>query len=108
MTNRRKEDRHLVELTIELASGPNLVFLATSDLSPGGAFFAHAVPYPLGTKVRARFTLPGDARAIDCAAEIVASRPGKLGMGVRFLDLPAAELERIEKFVASQPLPVEL
>lgn len=108
MSERRREDRHLVELTIELSSGPTTVFLATSDLSPGGAFFAHAVPFPLGTRVRARFSLPGQARELDCAAEVVAARGARLGMGVRFVELPGDDLERLGKFVASQPVAVEL
>lgn len=94
---KRKEQRVPVDLWIEAELEGELYYQRASNLSVGGAFFAQTIPLPLGTRVSLKFTLPGDAQEIACAGEIVTAK--ELGMGVQFIELPAADRARIEKLV---------
>ncbi len=96
--DRRKDERHSLELPIELESGGSMVLLKSHDLSVGGAFFDRAIPHAVGTRVVVRFTLPGDDRPVTCEAEVVANRKGQLGMGVKFLSLAPDDAEKVEHF----------
>lgn len=95
---RRRDPRHPIEVTIQLTLGRNATFHATTDLSRGGAFFREAVPFPVGTRARVQFKLPGDAQAFACAGEIVNVPRARLGMGVKFVDLTEDDAVRIDRF----------
>lgn len=101
--DRRESDRHKIAITMELTAGNDLYFHVSGNLSTGGAFFSRAIPHPIGTTVQLTFQLPGeDPAPIRCSGEVVnIPIEGKgLGMGVRFIDLSAADNERIEAFAA--------
>lgn len=70
-----------------------------ADLSTGGAFVDTRTVLPAGARGHLRFTL-GD-HEVKVTAEVRYSMAG-FGMGVRFLDLAAADCRRIEAFIASQ------
>jgi hypothetical protein len=58
------------------------------------------IPHPRGTVVNLRFTLPGDSEPIAVKGEIVGEPDEeRLGMHVRFLELPEAAAARLKKFV---------
>ena len=98
-TDRRAEPRHPVVLTIELALGRSLSLHACENLSSGGAFFRHAIPFQVGTAVQVTFSLPGEHELIRCTGEVVnVPMPGEYGMGVKFLGLADEVRARIASF----------
>ena len=98
--DKRRQRRIPVELWIEVQRGLELYFQRASNLSIGGAYFAQTIPLPVGTNVNLKFTLPGDARQIECHGEIVTAKD--LGMGVQFTDLNADDSARIEALIDAQ------
>lgn len=68
------------------------------DLSEEGMFIATADTFLVGSVVDLKFRLFRDKRPIAVRAQVRHVTPG-LGMGVRFLDLPSAERNRIRRFV---------
>ena len=102
MTERRESPRVTVELWVEESLEKETYFQRASNLSVGGLFLEGTLPHPPGTTVRLRFSLPGEAEAIETKGEIV-NVPGAegRGMGVHFVDLPDVHRARIERFVAA-------
>jgi hypothetical protein len=70
-----------------------------SDLSTTGAFIDCMTEIPRGARVRVDFSL--DGRAISATAEVAHAMPG-FGMGVRFLDMKAEDLQAIAAVVQSR------
>src|SRR3954464_11627382 len=64
-----------VELWIE-EEGEALLLQRAANLSPGGAVFSHTMPRDPGSRVRVRFTLPGEHASVHCEGEVVASQGG--------------------------------
>lgn len=94
---KRREQRVLVDLWIEVERDGELYFQRASNLSVGGAYFTQTIPLPLGSKVTLKFQLPNDAHEIRCKGEIVNTK--ELGMGVHFVELAAGDRARIDKLV---------
>lgn len=100
--DRRAHPRHEVAITMELTAGNDLYFHVSGNLSKGGAFFNRAIPHPVGTEVELTFQMPGDdGPPIRCKGEVVNIPDDNdgLGMGVRFIDMPKDDQERIAEFV---------
>jgi uncharacterized protein (TIGR02266 family) len=98
---RRQTPRHQLTLTVEISLGSSLSLHACENLSSGGAFFRHAIPFTVGTLVDVKFTLPGEHLAIHCKGEVAnVPSPREYGMGVKFVGLTAEEQERIGRFAA--------
>ncbi len=99
-SERRSSPRYPIEIPIEVTVGSEMLIHLTANLSGHGAFFERAIPYAVGTRASLRVLLPGE-RAIRCQGEIV-NIPDKkgFGMGMRFLDLPAEDEQRLEQFAA--------
>lgn len=95
--DKRRQRRIPVEIWIEVEGEGELYFQRASNLSVGGAYFTQTFPLPIGTRAQLRFSLPGEEHQIACAAEIVNTK--ELGMGVRFIDLSAADVSRIETLI---------
>jgi hypothetical protein len=72
-----------------------------ADLSVGGMFLELS-PGPLapGAVVTVRFTLPGSIERFAVRSEVRYVHEG-MGIGVQFLDLRAADVERIARFIAT-------
>ena len=98
-SDRRRASRVPVEITIELRNQRGFSLHASSNLSIGGAFFDRSIPHPVGEKVQVTFTLPGADLPITCEGEVV-NVPDKksFGMGVRFLNLAAADKASLAAF----------
>ena len=96
---RRVEQRHKVVITIELAFERALSLHACENLSAGGAFFRHAIPYKVGTQVQVTFSLPGERELIRCSGEVAnVPHPLEFGMGVKFIGLSDDQRARITAF----------
>lgn len=78
-------------------------FQRCTNLSVGGLFLDRTIPHPLGTIVRLRFTLPDSAEPIETRGEIVnAPNSDRLGMGIKFIDLPDDARARITELVSKE------
>jgi hypothetical protein len=83
----------------ELLEGSQ-VFRRAGNLSVGGMYLDQTIPIPLGTRVRLRFTLPGDSVPILVMGEIVSiSATDALGMGVKFVSVDPEAQGRIDGYV---------
>jgi PilZ domain len=97
-SDKRRQQRIPIDLWIECERAGELYFQRATNLSVGGAYFEKTIPLPVGTKVALKFALPGDGQEIRCGGETVTAQD--LGMGVTFLELAAADQERIEVLIA--------
>lgn len=99
--DRRQNARAPLDLWVEEEKGNELYFRRTGNISPGGIYFEQTIPHSLGTRVKIRFSLPGNADVIEAEGEIVNTPEVKdgLGMGLEFRDLDAATQKRIQKWV---------
>ncbi len=86
---------------VEQSTSREVYFQRSANLSAGGIYLEHTIPLPRGTEVTLSFTLPDDAGPLEVLGEIVniGATGNDLGMGIRFLDLPAAASERIDAFI---------
>src|SRR5215471_17646306 len=85
--DRRTSARLPIEMWVEELTDGSQVFRRAGNLSRGGLHLDHTIPIPVGTRVRLRFTLPGDNDPILVTAEIVSIATAHvLGMGVHFVD----------------------
>ncbi len=94
---KRRQQRVLVDLWIEVERDGELYFQRASNLSVGGAYFTQTIPLPLGSQVTLKFQLPNESHEIRCKGEIVNAK--ELGMGVHFVELTAGDRTRIDKLV---------
>lgn len=99
---RRGATRVRIVIPVELADDRGFLVHSTSDLSVGGAFFAFAIPNPVGSRVKVTLRPPG-LEPIRCEGE-VANIPDaqEFGMGVRFIGLDEKDKKRLEAFIRSQ------
>lgn len=99
--DRRRATRAPLDLWVEEERGNELYFRRTGNLSSGGVFFEQTIPHALGTRVKLRFTLPGETAVIEAMGEIVNTPQSTegLGMGLKFLSLAPEHAERIESFI---------
>lgn len=100
VTERRHEDRIPVQMWVEERIADGLYFQRAANLSAGGMYLENTIPHPVGTRVALQFTLPDGGPPLRVHAQIVnAAAEDTVGMGLKFVDLPAEEAERIRKFV---------
>jgi type IV pilus assembly protein PilZ len=89
-----------IEMWVEELLEGSQVFRRAGNLSRGGMYLDQTIPIPLGTKVRLRFTLPGDNVPILVNGEIVSiSASDTLGMGVKFVTVEPEAQARIDAYV---------
>ncbi len=85
------------------ALGPGHLFFDAQDLSIGGAFLRSDLLLETGEELEVEFTLPGTERAVHARARIAwvrrAEGSGSAGMGLEFIDLPAADREALAAFL---------
>jgi uncharacterized protein (TIGR02266 family) len=101
----RTGPRVVLELPIEYQRVPPFQQAPSCNLSARGVFIQLATPYEIGEQVLLRFTLPGQESAVKVTGQVVSrntepGKPGGVGMGIRFLDLPEADRESIERNLA--------
>ena len=100
---RRRAVRVSVVIPIEVRDARGFSLHSCSDLSVGGVYFDRAIPHSVGSKVELSFTLPGSDKTVVCAGEVV-NVPDKqqYGMGVRFVDLSAADQALLISFIGEE------
>jgi uncharacterized protein (TIGR02266 family) len=106
--DRRTSARLPIEMWVEELTEASQVFRRAGNVSRGGMHLDHTIPIPVGTKVRLRFTLPGDNTPIVVTAEIVSIATNNvLGMGVKFLEVEPITQNRIDAYLlrALTPIP---
>jgi uncharacterized protein (TIGR02266 family) len=106
--DRRSSARLPIEMWVEELTEGSQVFRRAGNVSRGGMHLDHTIPIPLGTRVRLRFTLPGDNSPIVVTAEIVSIATNNvLGMGVKFVEVEPTTQNRIDAYLlrALTPLP---
>lgn len=105
---RRGSARAPVEMWVEEIGTESQVFRRAGNLSTGGLHLDRTIPIAVGTQVDLRFTLPGEDVPIRTFGRIVSIDPTQeLGMGVKFVDLPADAAARIDAFVSRALTPIE-
>jgi uncharacterized protein (TIGR02266 family) len=104
---RRASARLPIEMWVEELLEGSQVFRRAGNLSRGGMYLDQTIPIPLGTRVRLRFTLPGDSVPIAVTGEIVSiSASDALGMGVKFVGVDPEAQSRIDGYVSRVITPV--
>jgi c-di-GMP-binding flagellar brake protein YcgR len=100
-TERRVDERIGLDLWIEQQAGPEMSYRHVGDLSAGGVRLDHGFSYPVGSRVKLRFALPGDPRQIEVAADVVAVSPeeSRHHTSLRFVDLKGEDHIRITRFI---------
>ena len=108
-SERRLAPRVGVQIWVEEATEHELYFQRSADLSTGGIYLENTIPHPLGTVVNLRFALPGSQEKLETRAEVVGAIAGdkEMGMSLKFIDLPAAHVEQIRKFIETHEPPTE-
>ena len=98
--NRRRHPRVSLATQIYCQECMSLAF--SRDVSRGGMFVETRDPLPIGSEITLRFHLDDDGPIVVALAE-VKYHVTKLGMGVQFLELSAADRKRINDYVAKSP-----
>jgi c-di-GMP-binding flagellar brake protein YcgR len=100
MANRRKFPR--VPLATQIYCDECMSIAFSKDLSRGGMFIETRDPLPAGSQINLRFHLNDGGPIVLAFAEVRYSIT-KLGMGVQFLEIAAADRKRIDDYVAKFP-----
>jgi uncharacterized protein (TIGR02266 family) len=106
MNERRQHPRLSISVEVDLRSEHNFYSAQTRDISVGGLFIETDVALPIGTRLR--IDLKFLKKRIDTEVEVTWVLVGEgqqgqnvtAGVGVRFVDLPVAARNSIEKFMA--------
>jgi uncharacterized protein (TIGR02266 family) len=102
LRERQSGPRVLLQLPIEYQLAPPYQQAPACNLSARGVFIQTATPFEMGEQVLLRFTLPGQETPVKVMGQVVSrnldpNKPGGEGMGIRFMDLPVADRELIER-----------
>ena len=100
-SDRRLDDRVPVRIWVDEETGRERCLRRTADLSPGGLQLDLGLPRPVGSRMRLKFSLPGNEHIFDVVAEVVSAswseeRPIT---NVRFLNLSGEEHILLTEFV---------
>lgn len=96
--NRRSSPRVVLGIPVAYRFGDTITAVLTLNLSKGGIAIRTMSPLPVGAKARIRFRLPGARREIEADARVAWS-DRRLGMGLQFERLEAADQAGIDEFV---------
>jgi uncharacterized protein (TIGR02266 family) len=109
---RRSSQRIPIEMWVEEITDEGVVHRRAGNLSAGGLYLDKTIPIPVGTTVELRFRLPGEDHSADTmtvTGVIVSIDPSKeLGMGVKFVQIPAAAQLRLDGYLHRALTPVEI
>ena len=96
--NRRSSPRVVLSIPVAYRFGDTITAVLTLNLSKGGIGIRTMNPLPSGSKVRIRFKLPGAKREVEADARVTWS-DRRIGMGLQFERLEAADRVAVEEFV---------
>ena len=100
MVEKRQHNRVTLSAVVDLSSEDNFYAGAARDISVGGLYVESTAAMPIGTEVTAILRLP--SKVLSLRAEVVwsvAKGTKTVGMGLRFLNLPALAKREIEAFM---------
>lgn len=93
-----------VDINVEFDSLGNLLSEYLTNVSRSGAFIQTRDPWPVGTRLRLRFTiLADDPEILEGAAQVVRVSEDPPGMGVAFLELTEPSKALIDKILKRRP-----
>jgi uncharacterized protein (TIGR02266 family) len=98
--NRRSSPRVVVGIPIAYRFGNTIAAALTLNLSKGGVAIRTMSPLENSSKARVRFRVQGSKREVDAEARVVWS-DRRVGMGLQFERLDAADQAAIDEFVDS-------
>ena len=96
--NRRSSPRVLLGIPISYRIGNAIAAAVTLNMSKGGLSIRTMNPLPEGSKVKARFKLPGTRGEIEAESR-VAWTDRRIGMGIQFEKVDAAAQAAIDQFI---------
>ena len=96
--NRRSSPRVVLGIPVAYRFGSTIAAALTLNLSKGGLGVRTMSPLAQGTKVRARFRLPGSKRDIEAESRVAWS-DRRVGMGFQFERVPAEDQAAIDEFI---------
>jgi uncharacterized protein (TIGR02266 family) len=93
-----------IEVNVEFDSIQQFINEYVSNISHSGAFIRTRDPWPVGTRMRLRFTiLAQDPEILEGTGEVVRVSERPRGMGVAFVDLTEHSRELIAKLLTRRP-----
>jgi uncharacterized protein (TIGR02266 family) len=96
--NRRGSQRVVLGIPVAYHFGATIAAALTLNLSKGGLGIRTMSPLPPGSKVRARFRLPGSSDDIEAESRVAWS-DRRVGMGLQFEKVDAPAQTAIDEFV---------
>ena len=96
--NRRLSPRVVLGIPVAYRFGSTIAAALTLNLSKGGLGVRTMSPLGAGTKVRARFRLPGSKRDVEAESRVAWS-DRRVGMGFQFEKVNAEDQAAIDDFV---------
>ena len=97
---RRRDNRVTISARVDLSSESNFFAGVARDISLGGLFVATEMALPIGAEVTVRLTLPGEVLGLRAeVAWVLSGDAGTVGLGLRFLVLPARAKRAIESSI---------
>jgi uncharacterized protein (TIGR02266 family) len=96
--NRRRSPRVVLGIPIQYRFGSTIAAALTLNLSQGGIAIRTTSPLESNARIRVRFRVPGSKHDIDAEGRVAWS-DRRVGMGVRFEKLDAAQQALIDNFV---------
>jgi uncharacterized protein (TIGR02266 family) len=100
--NRRASRRVALGVPVSFRVGQSLTGAVTLDVSRGGLAIRTMSPLPPGTAIQVTLRLPGTQQDIEAAGRVAWS-DRKVGMGVQFERLSAADQQLLEEFLEKSP-----
>jgi uncharacterized protein (TIGR02266 family) len=100
MQEKRQHHRATISAVVNLSSEDNFYAGAARDISVGGLYVESEAGLAIGTEVTALLKLP--SKVLSLRAEVmwsVAKGAKTVGMGLRFLNMPAPAKKEIEAFM---------
>jgi uncharacterized protein (TIGR02266 family) len=96
--NRRSSPRVVLGIPIQYRFGNTIAAALTLNLSHGGIAIRTTSPLENGAKIKVRFRMPGSKKDIDAEGRVAWS-DRRLGMGIQFERVDAANQAVIDQFV---------
>jgi uncharacterized protein (TIGR02266 family) len=96
--NRRSSPRVVLGIPVAYRFGSTIAAALTLNLSKGGVAIRTMNPLEKNAKVRLRFRLPGSKRDIEAESRVAWS-DRRIGMGMQFEKVDAADQAAIDEFV---------
>ena len=93
-----------VDVNVEFDSIEQFVSEYVSNISKSGAFIRTRDPWPVGTKLRLRFTIMAqDPEILEGMGEVVRVSDRPRGMGVAFVELAETSQRLIDMLLTRRP-----